>query len=135
MPDETTQDRADSNSVDGRLIRHGGLSYLEIPAIDPARSALFYEKMLGWHVNREDADHLKFSDRDGYLIGRWIRGRAIARDAGILPFIYVDQIPDAVACVASYGGEIVRSPYPEGDLLVCTLRDPAGNLIGLWQAR
>ena len=32
------------------------------------------------------------------------------------------------------GGEIVLPPYQEGDLWVATFRDPAGNLIGVWQS-
>ena len=35
--------------------------------------------------------------------------------------------------VVAYRGEVVKAPYPEGDLWVATVRDPAGNVIGLWQ--
>jgi len=31
------------------------------------------------------------------------------------------------------GGEVVRAPYQEGNLWVATFRDPAGNVVGLWQ--
>jgi predicted enzyme related to lactoylglutathione lyase len=31
---------------------HGQLSYLQIPAIDVAQSAAFYEKIFGWHIER-----------------------------------------------------------------------------------
>ena len=34
------------------LARHGGLSYLEIPAIDVRVSAKFYERVLHWLVAR-----------------------------------------------------------------------------------
>jgi hypothetical protein len=30
---------------------------------------------------------------------------------------------------------LVDPPYPEGDLRVATFRDPAGNVIGVWQRR
>jgi predicted enzyme related to lactoylglutathione lyase len=50
-----------------------------------------------------------------------------------LPYIYVDHINDAVEQARACGGEIVKATYPEGDLLVATVRDPAGNVIGLWQ--
>jgi predicted enzyme related to lactoylglutathione lyase len=51
----------------------------------------------------------------------------------LLPYIYVDRIDDAVARVATSGGEIVKGTYPAGNLWIATIRDPAGNLIGLWQ--
>jgi len=35
----------------------------------------------------------------------------------------------------AHGGEVVKAPYPEGNLWVATVRDPAGNMIGLWQER
>jgi predicted enzyme related to lactoylglutathione lyase len=35
--------------------------------------------------------------------------------------------------VEAQGGEIVKAPYPEGNLWVATFHDPAGNVLGLWQ--
>jgi uncharacterized protein len=119
--------------VDASLARNGGLSYLEIPATDPRQSAVFYEKVVGWNVHGLDTAEPKFNDPSGYLIGRWVTGRAISREPGLLPYIYVDHINDAVEQAKAWGGEIVKAIYPEGDLLVATVRDPAGNVIGLWQ--
>jgi predicted enzyme related to lactoylglutathione lyase len=130
-------ERADTESkgsgVDACLARNGGLSYLEIPAIDPRQSAVFYEKVVGWNVRGADTAEPRFSDATGHLIGRWVCGRAISREAGLLPYIYVDHIDEAVKRVAAYGGEIIEATYPEGNLLVALIRDPAGNAIGLWQ--
>jgi len=121
------------SGVGARLARNGGLSYLEIPAVDARRSASFYEKVLGWSLWGHDTDDPRFDDATGHLIGRWVTGRVISREPGLLPFMYVDHIDDAVERVAAHGGEVVRAPYPEGDLWVATVRDPAGNVIGLWQ--
>jgi hypothetical protein len=30
--------------------------------------------------------------------------------------------------------ELATEPYPEGSLWIATIRDPAGNVIGIWQA-
>ena len=120
--------------VDARLARHGGLSYLEIPALDPRRSAAFYERVLGWSAQERDTDDFRFEDATGHLIGRWVTGRAISREPGLLPYFYVDRIDAAVERIAAHGGAVVKAPYPEGNLWVATVRDPAGNLIGLWQA-
>jgi uncharacterized protein len=124
--------------VEGALVGYvqwhpRGLSYLEIPAVDARQSAAFYETVLGWNLLGHDADPPRFQDATGHLIGRWVTGRSISREPGLLPYLYVDHIDDTVERVAAHGGEIVKRPYPEGNLWVATVRDPAGNLIGLWQ--
>ncbi len=123
-----------ATGVNAQLGRHGGLSYLEIPAVEVRRSAAFYAKVFDWNVSDGDTDNPKFADQSGHLIGRWVTGRLISREPGLLPYIYVDHIDDVVKRVAPHGGEIVRAPYREGNLWVSTIRDPAGNVIGLWQA-
>ena len=121
-------------SVDEGLARHGHVSYLEIPAVDSEQSAAFYEAVFGWRIHRRDFGNISFDDRSGALIGRWATGCAVSREPGLLPYIYVDRIDEIVERVWRRGGEVVKSPYPEGDLWVATFRDPAGNMIGAWQA-
>src|SRR5580658_11095580 len=103
---EATQSRG--AGVGASLARHGGLSYLEIPAVDARRSAVFYEKVLGWNIDRRDTDNPRFGDATGHLIGRWVTGRTISREPGLLPYIYVDRIDDVVGRVGAHGGEILR---------------------------
>jgi uncharacterized protein len=123
----------ESPGVDASLARHGGLSYLELPATDVHRSGTFYKKVLGWKLRGGKADPSKFSDQSGHLIGRWVTGRAINRKPGLLAFFYVNRLDVAVKRVIPCAGEMVRAPHPEGDVLIAIVRDPAGNLIGLWQ--
>ena len=124
-----------SQAVDARLARHGGLSYLEIPATDPRRSAAFYKKVLGWKVHDARTDHPKFMDLTGHLLGRWVTRLPASRKPGLLPYFYVDRINVVVKRVAAHGGRIIKAPYAEGNLRVAIIRDPAGNVIGLWKAR
>jgi predicted enzyme related to lactoylglutathione lyase len=120
-------------AVGARLARHGGLSYLEIPAVDAQQSAAFYGQVLGWSLERRETGDPRFEDATGHLIGRWVTGRAPSREPGLLAYFYVGRIDDAVGRVVAHGGEVVQAPYPEGNLWVATVRDPAGNVIGLWQ--
>jgi uncharacterized protein len=122
-----------SPGVDATLARPGGLSYLEIPAIDLVRSVKFYTAVLGWNVDGADTDHPRFMDQTRHLLGRWNTGRAVSRDAGFVPYFYVNDVHAAVALSISNGGEIVRAASPEGNLKVATVLDPAGNQIGFWQ--
>jgi predicted enzyme related to lactoylglutathione lyase len=99
------------------------------------RSAAFYEAVFGWSTRNDgNAAHLSFADTTGELIGAFVTGRAISREPGVLPYVYVAGIDEAAGRIIANGGEIVREPYPEGDLWVATFRDPAGNVMGVWQA-
>jgi uncharacterized protein len=57
----------------------------------------------------------------------------VAGEAGVLPYVFVEPVDETLEKVVAQGGEVVTPPYPEGDLRVATFRDPAGNVIGVWQ--
>jgi predicted enzyme related to lactoylglutathione lyase len=130
---ESRQSSANRTGVDPALVRPGGLSYLEIPAVDARASATFYEKVLGWTLRGSDTGDPRFQDTTGHLIGCWRTELSIVRQPGLLPYFYVDRIDDVMSLVLTNGGEIVEPPNPEGNLLIAKVRDPAGNMIGLWQ--
>ena len=58
----------------------------------------------------------------------------ISREPGVLLYIYVHGIDAILERVAGSGGEVVKPPYPEEKLWVAWFRDPAGNVLGVWQA-
>jgi hypothetical protein len=124
---------ADDERVDAELARNGGISYLHIPAVDARVSADFYEAVFGWNVSGKDTNRPSFSDGGGQVAGAWMTDQEVSRTPGLLPYVYVERIDDAVARVEANGGVILVAPYPEGNLRVATFRDPAGNVIGLWQ--
>jgi predicted enzyme related to lactoylglutathione lyase len=134
MTQSVDRETTASSSVESRLARPGGLSYMQIPALDPRASATFYEAVFGWNIRGRDTSHVSFDDGTGDVSGAWIAGRAIAREPGILPYIYVNGIDATLEKVIAHGGEVVTAPYPEGDLWVATFHDPAGNVLGVWQA-
>ena len=79
-------------------------------------------------------DAPSFSDGTGHVIGHWRTDLPAAGQAGVLPYIYVTSLDDALRAAAGHGAELVTAPYPEGNLWIATIRDPAGNVIGIWQA-
>jgi predicted enzyme related to lactoylglutathione lyase len=49
------------------------------------------------------------------------------------PLSYVERVDDALEKVVANGGAVVIEPYPEGNLWVALVRDPPGNVVGVWQ--
>jgi predicted enzyme related to lactoylglutathione lyase len=115
-----------------RVFRPGEISYLRVPATDPRRSAALYEGVFGWSVDA-DRDDPRFEEGSGHVIGHFIADLPVAGEAGVLPYVFVERVDETLKQVVAQGGEVVTPPYPEGDLWVGTFRDPAGNVIGVWQ--
>jgi uncharacterized protein len=115
--------------VEVTVARPGGVSYLGIPAQDVARSADFYRAVFGWQIRGEAS----FSDGTGHVIGHWRTDLSPAGEAGIRPYIYVTRLDDVLRKAAEQGAQVVTPPYQEGNLTIATVRDPAGNVIGIWQ--
>jgi uncharacterized protein len=112
------------------VFRPGDVSYLRIAAPDPARSAAFYNAVFGWKIRKGST---AFEDGTGHIIGHFMPDLPVAGEAGVIPYVYVQDIDQALARVPRAGGEVTTKPYPEGDLWVAMTRDPAGNAIGVWQ--
>jgi uncharacterized glyoxalase superfamily protein PhnB len=116
------------------LLPRPRLCYLEIPAIDVHQSAAFYEKVFGCNIRNRDSARPSFDI--GNVSGAWVTGRPISREPGLLPYIWVDGIDEVLARAASQGGEVVQAvhhDHPDSTSWIATFRDPAGNLIGLYQ--
>lgn len=117
---------------ESRIFRRAGVSYLRIPAPNPKSTAAFYEGVFGWTVDTARPDP-SFEDGTGHVIGHFIADLPVAGEAGVRPYIYVDSVDKTLEQVSGHGGAEVEAPYPEGDLWVATFRDPAGNVLGVWQ--
>lgn len=113
------------------VFRPGDVSYLRIPAPDPALLAAFYESVFGWQ--RGAGERSSFADASGQLIGHFMPEHAVAGEAGFRPYVYVESVEQTIVKLTASGGEILEPPYPEGNLVVATFRDPAGNVLGIWQ--
>ncbi len=112
-------------------LRHGALCYLQIPAADLAASSAFYEHVFGWAIEGSSP-----SFESPGLLGQFVADRAPAADAGVLAWISVDGLDDALTAVAAAGGSVVDAPSEDGDeRLLATVSDPAGNVLGLVEHR
>jgi predicted enzyme related to lactoylglutathione lyase len=114
------------------VFRVGGISYLRIPAPDPQASADFYEAVFGWKIRR-DRDDPAFEDGSGHVIGHFRADHSVAGEGGVRPYVFVENLDDTIEKIVTAGGEVITEPYSEGDLWVALFRDPAGNVVGVWQ--
>jgi uncharacterized protein len=114
------------------VFRINGISYLEIPAVDVAKSSSFYHDVFRWKI-RDDPKSPAFEDGTGHVIGHWKSDLAPVGQAGIMPYIYVSSVNETLEKIRTRGGKVVKDSHSEGDLLVASFLDPAGNLIGIWQ--
>jgi len=130
MTDESSQG---DPGAEGTAARPGGVSYLRIPARDIERSAEFYRAVFGWRI-RGTAEMPSFSDGTGHVIGHWRTDLPVAGQAGVLPYIYVNDLDATLRAATEHGAKLATPPYPEGDLWIAVINDPAGNFVGIWQA-
>jgi hypothetical protein len=114
------------------VFRIGGVSYLRIPGEDPHGLAEFYGAVFGWSI-RGHPTHPAFEDGTGHVIGHFVSDQTVAGEGGVRPYVFVERVDETVAAAVAHGAEVVAETYPEGDLLVATFRDPAGNVVGIWQ--
>ena len=113
---------------------NGKICYLEIPATDIERSAHFYEAVFGWNIRRQ-AQRTAFDDGVQQVSGAWVTGRPVATSPGLMVYIMVDDLEATVGAVIANGGEIVQPIGVDAPELTARFRDPAGNVIGLYQDR
>jgi predicted enzyme related to lactoylglutathione lyase len=112
---------------------NGKICYVEIPAADIERSARFYGAVFGWKVRQSGGGRTAFDDGVGEVSGAWVTGRPASRDAGLLLYVMVDSVAKTIEAVTANGGELVHPIGPDAPEITARFRDPAGNLIGLYQ--
>jgi hypothetical protein len=112
----------------------GKLCYVQIPALDAARSAEFYETVFGWHIRRRSDGEIAFDDTVGEVSGTWVTGRPPSAEPGVLLYTLVESVAQTLEKITAAGGEIVMPLTPQGEgEAIATFRDPAGNVLGIAQ--
>lgn len=112
---------------------NGKICYVELPAVDVERSAAFYSDVFGWRIRQRGDGRTAFDDTTGQVSGAWVTGRPPAGDPGLLVYVMVDSVAKTVEAVVAHGGQIVQPPGADAPEITARFRDPAGNVIGLYQ--
>jgi predicted enzyme related to lactoylglutathione lyase len=112
---------------------NGKICYVEIPATDIRRSAEFYADVFGWSLRQRGDGATAFDDATGEVSGAWVVGRPPSPTPGLLLYVMVDDAAATVEVVKAHGGEIVQPLGADAPEITARFRDPAGNVIGLYQ--
>ena len=112
---------------------NGKICYIEIPSTDATRSADFYQRVFGWNIRKRGDGSTAFDDTTGAVSGAWVLGRPPAAKPGLLTYINVDSVAAAADAVVANGGELVQPIGADAPEITARFRDPAGNVIGLYQ--
>ena len=67
------------------------------------------------------------------MSGTWVLGRPAAMSPGLLIYIMVDSVAATIDAVLAHGGELVQPIGADSPEITARFRDPAGNVIGLYQ--
>jgi len=113
---------------------NGKVCYIEIPAEDVARSADFYRAVFGWQIRSRSNGSTAFDD-GVEVSGTFVRGRPPARETGLLIYVMVADAEATLRKVTANGGSIVEPVHPGAPEVVARFRDPAGNLMGIYQEK
>jgi predicted enzyme related to lactoylglutathione lyase len=114
-------------------IGNGKICYIEMPAVDIARSADFYRAVFGWKTRTRGDGSTAFDDGVGEVSGTWVRGRPPQGAPGLLVYVMVNDAAATLELIVANGGQVVQAIGADAPEITARFKDPAGNVIGLYQ--
>ena len=113
---------------------HGKICYIEIPATDVQRSSQFYTAVFGWQIRQRGDGAIAFDDASGAVSGTWVAGRPPSTTPGLLTYIWCASVAATIDAILAHGGELVQPIGADAPEITARFRDPAGNVLGLYQS-
>src|SRR5215467_13397333 len=114
-------------------IANGKICYVEIPSADPKKSSAFYNSVFGWNIRTRGDGATAFDDGVGEVSGAWVLNRDPSPQPGLLIYIMVDSVASTIDAVIANGGIIVQPIGGDAPEITARFKDPAGNVLGLYQ--
>ena len=112
---------------------NGKICYIDMPAVDIARSADFYVRVFGWEIRQRGDGSTAFTDTVDQVSGTWSVGRPPASQPGLLIYVMVEDAEATITAIEANGGEIVQAIGGDAPEITARFRDPGGNVIGIYQ--
>jgi predicted enzyme related to lactoylglutathione lyase len=114
-------------------LANGKVCSIEMPTKDIARSAQFHKRVFGWNIRKRGQGSTSFDDTVGEVSGTWVTVPPPAARPGLLFYVMVDSVALTLDVIVANGGECVRAIGGDAPEITARFRDPAGNMIGLFQ--
>ncbi|HEX9013566.1 MAG TPA: VOC family protein [Anaerolineaceae bacterium] len=115
--------------------------WIEIHTHDISRAAEFYRQLFGWDVQQQDQNdghpYWIFDTGESPRVehlrrgGIWLRPAGESR--GVMVYVCVQSIDEALARVITLGGKVITTKTSQGESFRASFADPEGNVIGLWE--
>jgi hypothetical protein len=115
--------------------RNGKICYIEVPATDVQRSSAFYSRVFGWALRTRSDGTTAFDDTTGEVSGSFITGRPVSDGTALMIYVMVDDLDAAGGAIEAHGGAVVYRAPAESPVRYAKFRDPAGNIMGIYQER
>jgi uncharacterized protein len=121
----------------------GRIVHFEIPFDDGERAQAFYRDAFGWQLQAmPEMSYVLAStgpsgdqgpSEPGFINGGMMK-RSDSPSPGPIVVVDVDSIDTTLARIGELGGTTVVPKQPVGDMgFAAYVRDPEGNVIGLWE--
>ena len=107
--------------------RTGKICYIEIPAVDVARSAEFYQQAFGWKMRKRGDGATSFDDTVGAVSGTFVAGRPPATEPGFVVCIMVADTEATLERAQAGAGQIVLAGGPGRGRGIRLVQDLAGK--------
>ncbi|MGY1681601.1 VOC family protein [Geodermatophilus sp. SYSU D01176] len=121
----------------------GRVVHFEIPVDDGERARSFYKEAFGWQLQEMPGMDYTLvvtgpSGDQGPTEPGFVNGGMLARSTAAAPgpvvVVDVESIDVALERVSDLGGSTVLGKQPVGDMgFTAYVRDPEGNVVGLWE--
>jgi predicted enzyme related to lactoylglutathione lyase len=121
----------------------GRVVHFEIPYDDASRARNFYKEAFGWQM--QEMPGMEYTmvtsgpsgergpSEPGYINGGMLM-RQDSASTGPVIVVDVDSIDDALRRAGELGAVTVVPKQPVGDMgFTAYLKDPEGNVVGLWE--
>ena len=109
------------------------IAHVEIPSSDLNQTKEFFTKVLGWEFKPFGTGYMLFNNHKGTMVGVRQVEKVNSGDTTVF-HVYVTNIDETLEAVKANGGEVFKGKTVIPAMgWYALLKDPQGNIVGLYQ--